>query len=299
MYLFVKISMVVFMINFHKYGFLDVKRLKKYIENKDIWLCRYNPVWLFIHSDTYKTEIAFVFDFCFIRIFLPSVGMTYLQPLGTNLEEGMKILLEDARDKGIEFNMAFVDEKLYFKMQELEYNLNLQDNDSSYIFNSSDLAYMNTPNLKKKAKAIHDFEKKHKNCFYKQIKKDSFPQILEFMESYSNENPKLGVNFYKHLNILKKLMDHLYELDLYGIMLVEDGKVIGVAIGSIYDNIAQIHFTASILNSYEMLLSSFSKYVLTRARFISLEEDLNDENIKNKLLEFHPYKIEKYYSTYK
>ena len=27
LYLFVKISMVVFMINFHKYGFLDVKRL--------------------------------------------------------------------------------------------------------------------------------------------------------------------------------------------------------------------------------------------------------------------------------
>ena len=119
------------------------------------------------------------------------------------------------------------------------------------------------------------------------------------MESYSDENPKLGVNFYKHLNILKKLMDHLYEFDLYGIMLVEDGKVIGVAIGSIYDNIAQIHFTVSILNSYEMLLSSFSKYVLTRARFISLEEDLNDENIKNKLLEFHPCKIEKHYSTYK
>ena len=41
-------------------------------------------------------------------------------------------------------------------------------------------------------------------------------------------------------------MEHLYEFDLIGIMLMDEEKIYGVAIGSIYDNVAFLHLNLSL-----------------------------------------------------
>ena len=55
------------MINFHKLGYLDIRKLKAFTDTKNFWLHTYNPNWLFLWSDLYKPEIAFTNEFIFIR----------------------------------------------------------------------------------------------------------------------------------------------------------------------------------------------------------------------------------------
>ena len=87
------------MINFHKYSFLDCKKLKRYIENDDYWICQYNPIWIFVWSDYYKPEICFRHDFVFIRFMMPDVGMCYYPPLGKgDLKQAIEDMEEDAKE---------------------------------------------------------------------------------------------------------------------------------------------------------------------------------------------------------
>ena len=103
------------MINFHKFGFLDAKKLRDYLLDENYWLCRYNPIWLFVWSDLYKPEIAFTNDFCYIRYLMPEIGMCYYPPIGHgNIKEGIEELKQDAYDNGLDFNLGPVEDLLVF-----------------------------------------------------------------------------------------------------------------------------------------------------------------------------------------
>ena len=99
------------MINFHKLGFLDVRKLNSLIENNNYWYHRYNPTWLFIWQDLYKPEIAFTNEFCFIRYLMPDIGICYYAPIGNDLNKGINIIKEDAKENGFDFYLGPVSEK--------------------------------------------------------------------------------------------------------------------------------------------------------------------------------------------
>ena len=99
------------MINFHKYAFLDCKKLKRYLEDDEYWMCQYNPIWLFVWSDYYKPEISFKQDFCFIRFMMPDVGMCYYPPIGKgDLKKAYLEIQEDAKENGFDFIIGPVGE---------------------------------------------------------------------------------------------------------------------------------------------------------------------------------------------
>ncbi len=290
------------MINFHKYGFLDAKKLLKIIENESFWICRYNPIWLFIWSDYYKPEIAFDNDFCFIRFLMPDVGICYYPPLGSgDLKLAFKKIEEDCKEKGYDFNIAPIDERDKDKIIELGVSLKENDYFQSYIYSCESMAFLNKNKAKKVA--LKKFEHMHKKSYYRSIKKEDFPQILEFIEKWRASCEYLKDNmYYAKLNSIRKLMEHLYEYDLVGIMLMEDNQIYGVAIGSIIGNMAYLHLNLYLdepIGSKEELLMCFAKEAFRRARYLNLEEDLNIECIKNELLSYSPLKLEKFYSTFR
>lgn len=288
------------MINFHKYGFLDSKKLFRYVLNKNIWHSRYNPIWLFIWSDLYKPEVAYDNDFCYIRFLMPEIGICYYPPLGDDIEKGLKNIEKDAYENGFDLYIAPIYEDLKYKMQNLKYRILDSQKFDNYIYSAEDLAF--NKNSKAYKQAIKSFEKEHKNCFYKPIKKEDFPQILEFIENWhlSSKNSR-DLAFYSRLNSIKKLMEHLYEFDLIGIMLMDEEKIYGVAIGSIYDNVAFLHLNLSLhdINGLkEELLMCFSKSILTKAKYLNLEDEINDINKLKELEEIKPFSIERFYSTF-
>lgn len=290
------------MINFHKYGFLDAKKLLKYVENGNYWICRYNPIWLFIWSDKYKPEIAFDNDYCYIRFLMPEIGMCYYPPLGNpDISKGIKNIKKDAFENGFDLNMAPIEERLCDELIDLNFDVKPNDSFSSYIYTCDELAFFNKN--KKKKKSMKKYEKLNPTAYYRPIKKEDFPQILEFIENWHLSNKLIdGYNYYAKLNSIKKLIDHLYEFDLTGIMLVVDDKICGLAIGSIYGNMAYLHLNICLndpIGSNDILLSSFAKIAILKARYINLEEDLNIEELKKELLEYNPTKLEKFYSTFR
>ena len=292
------------MINFHKYGFLDVKKLRKYIENKHYWIARYNPYWLFVNAHKYRPEIAYDNDFCYIRYNMPNVGICYYPPLGDgNIIKGFRNIADDCGEKEIELNFGPTTEEVAKKLNELNFEMKLNDNFKSYIYSTEDLAFMK--NLKKPLKNIKLFELMHKEkeLCYRKIKKEDFPNILEFVENWRTTQDIFdNVEFIEKLNVIKQLIDHLYEFEFKSIILYDEEKIYGVSIASLIDNMAFIHLHIALekeIGAYEELTMCMAKELALHARYINFEEDFNKEKIKNRFEELKPLAEEGFYATFR
>lgn len=291
------------MINFHKYGFLDVRKLNSYINEDTYWLHYYNPVWLFLWSDMYKPEIAFTNDFIFIRFYLDEIGYCYFPPINPkkNVYQGIKLMEQDAKERDIDFNLAPVTLEEFYRLK--EYNIELFDNKSlgSYIYNISDLAFFEGDKYKKINKNIKIFIKSNPNVSFKKIVKEDINSILEFITKYTyNDN---SIYYFKRLNMIKTALEHFYEFDLKGYILYEEKdeliEVIGFCFGSVFQNQVDLHeIMAKDLDSYYVLLSTFSKSCLQYAKYINFENDLGIKSLKEEKERLYPIRIENYFATF-
>lgn len=294
------------MINFHKYGFLDVKKLKKYIENNHYWICRYNPYWLFVNAHKYRPEIAYDNDYCYIRFNMPKIGLCYYPPLALdnmNIHKGLRNILDDAGELEIPLNFAPVNEETAKILTELNFEMLLNDSFPSYIYSSIDLAYMK--NNKKALKEAKIFEAMHKSneVCYRKIKKEDFPNILEFVEDWRQSQKTFdNVEFIEKLNVIKQLIDHLYEFEFKSVILYDENQIYGVSIASIIDNMAYVHLHIALENvegAYEVLTMSMAKELAINARYINFEEDFKKKDIKKRFDDLNPLSKECFYATFR
>lgn len=288
------------MINFHKYGFLDVRHLKRILEDYNFWLCQLDPTYLFIWSDLYKPEICFNNDFCFIRILLPDIGVCYYPPIGEgNLEMALFDIKEDAWENGIDFKIVGIDEMLKRK-----YNFNIDINSlySNYIYSINSLVLFNTKELKPFSNKYNKFIKENKNIFFKLAKKEDFTRILEFISVWQNEDSSRNKDtyFYPSLNMLKKVMEHLYELDLNCLIIQnENGDIYSISIFHTNNNVGYVH-SLLYLNKpglLELTISNTAKVISKDSKYINLECHLGNLNKEKLLNSLHPLKIEGYYTN--
>ena len=96
------------------------------------------------------------------------------------------------------------------------------------------------------------------------------------------------------------MIEYLYELNIIGIMLEDGEHIYGIALGSIYGNVAYEHIELALNDckgAYQEVLQCFARVVSLRCRYINREEDLGIEALRESKLSYNPIKLEKFYST--
>ena len=292
------------MINFHKFGFLDCKRLINYLNESYSYLCEYSPVWLFVNSDYYKPEISFTNEWCFIRYRIPELGLVYFPPLGNgdHLDMVLLDLEEDSKEAGYEFLLGPVLEKDLIKYKPLGIKLYENEKLNTYIYMSENLSLLSSK-IKKFKKPTKYFEIMHKDAYIKKIKKEDFPRLIEFLSKYreSANIDNSDLSFYPKLNILKKCMEHLYELDINGVVIEDSEKIYGFALGSIMDNTCHMYLSFGLedeIGAYPEVIMGFSKYMAPKAKYIAFYGYNNDNKLKERLEELKPLRVEKHFGTF-
>lgn len=285
-------------------GFLDVKKFNRFTENKNYWLVDYNSSYMFIWSDYYKTEVAYDNEFAYVRLLIPEVGMCYYPPIGDgNIKYALLKIEEDARENGFDLLFTAVDETLKPILEKYGYRLLDNERFANYIYSANELAFFEGKKFKTKRNLVNKFEKLHPNAVYRRIKKEDFPIILEFIEQWRVSNlQKMDQAFYVKLNTIKKVIEHLYELDLIGIMLYDEERIYGLALGSVIGTVAYEHIEMALSDvpgAYQEILLCFARLVSVRARYINRECDNGSKAIKESNESYCPIKLERYYSTYR
>ncbi len=288
------------MINFHKYGFLDIRHLKRVIYEYNFWLCELDPIYLFIWKDLYKPEICFNNDFCFIRLLLPDIGLCYYPPIGKgNFKMALFNIKEDAWENGIDFRIVGIAESLRIKYNFETKNMPLYTN---YIYSVDSLALFNTKELKSFYIKYNKFNKENKDVFFKLAKKEDFTRILEFISIWQTEDSSRNKDtyFYPSLNMLKQVMEHLYELELKCLIIQnENGEIYSISIFHTNKNIGYVH-SLLYLNKpglLETTISQTAKVISIDSRYVNMECHLGDSNKEDLFNSLHPLKLEEYYTN--
>lgn len=291
------------MINFHKYGFLDCKKLMTRLADTNAFLSYYNPIWLFLWSDVYHPEICFGNEYIFIRVTIPNLGKCYYPPIpvmGGDLAMTIVEMQLETTELGIDFYLGPVLDDSKRKYKNLGISLYPNKYLSNYIYNANDLTFI-FPKYKRQKKACEIFKKKNKNLFYKLMKKDDFNRVLEFIARYREERgiDNKDVEFYPKLNMIKKCFEHLYELNLLGMILMTEEKVFGFIIGSVVDNCTYIHvkMASSYYGANEELIAGFARYAQSKAKFIAIDCVKNQEEAKEYEL-LYPQRIENFNGSF-
>lgn len=291
------------MINFHKLGYLDLKKLKSFTDSKNFWLHQYNPNWLFLWSDLYKPEIAFTNDNIFIRFLMPDIGICYYPPFGADFAKGVQMIKDDAEENGFEVNFAPISEEYKFEFMKLGIKIFENEQFFSYVYQALDLSIYSLSKYKKKKQAVDDFRRTYKNGYVKMINKDEFPQILEFMNEWNArvQSDSSNNEFFSQLNMIKIAMEHLYELDILSYEISDGEKIVGIILGTIMNNEVCIHALYTMPNvkgAEEELLSSLARSAQVAVKYINLEDDKGNKSMKKKLESYLPNRKEKYYATF-
>jgi hypothetical protein len=141
------------------------------------------------------------------------------------------------------------------------------------------------------------------DVMYRQIKKEDLPRIIEFVEDCRiSNNKELDESYYIQLNVIKRLIEFLYELNIIGVMLEDGSKIYGIALGSILGNMAYEHIELALMDckgAYQEVLQCFARIVSLKCRYINREEDLGIEALRESKLSYNPIKLEKFYTTIK
>jgi len=259
------------MINFHKFSFYDVKRLQKILEGKNYWLNELNPTKIFLSSINTSMEISFTVDVTYIRIFLDDVGFCYYPPICSvnKITGALEDIKADCRERGIEYNLIYISEEEIFNYE--KYNYELFPYQGNLIYLSSELANNGLFKKRHYKKRCKVFMNKYPDIFPKKLTKEDLNEVMLFLDlNYENKNSK---EYFYLVNYVKNLIEHLYELELKGLIYRDEKNIYGIIVCSEIGNLFDVNllFTKNELGCKEAIINEFAKLASAKTKYISLE----------------------------
>ncbi len=280
------------MINFHKFTFFDIKRLQHLLDGKNYWFNELNPVKIFLSSINNSMEISFSNDACYIRIFIDDIGYCYYPPICSvnKITEALDNIKLDAREKEIDYQLIYLSEEELFNYQ--KYNYDLFEYIGNYIYLSDELASYKSFSKRHYKRKINEFSKMHPDIYPKKLVKEDLNDVILFLDQLSkNKNSK---EYFDLINYTKNLIEHLYELELKGLIFRGEKEIYGIIVCSEIGNLYDVNYLVTVDGAKEIVIAEFAKLVMNKTKYISLER----ENVLGATLP-KELRVIKYYTNFK
>lgn len=251
---------------------------------------------LFLWSDVFDVKIC-----NFNNILLKKHGNLYEFPKGytskADLKNALENLIYNAKINRYEkFKISGILSKEVLKLQEIfkdKFEIIKKRNDFEYIYKSKDLALLNGKKYHSKKNHITKFSKLY-NWTCKYINLNNKEKYIRFFEKWFSEHNFDGKNIYENseYKAIRKAFDLYKELELVGISIEIDDKIVACSIGEkINDKAFLIHFEKALSDyseAYSVINNEFAKILFKKFEFINREEDLGIEGLRKAKLSYKP-----------
>lgn len=250
---------------------------------------------MYIWQDAYNIKICRYKDFI-----LKTIGkedeLSYSFPIGFgNTKEALEILMQDAKDRNIDFKMiGLAESAVEFLEKEMpgcflfEERRDLAD----YIYNTEDLALLKGKKYHSKRNHISKFERSYP-FKYENISENNIEDCRRFCDRWFKENKDQKDSSIDMEKIaLEKTFNNFNDLGFLGGFIKSDDEIIALEIGEkINDDVFLVHFEKALLSytgSYTMINREFSARELENYKFANREEDMGIEGLRKAKLSYHP-----------
>ena len=266
--------------------------------------CEYNLANLYLwgrqHTAFFPNGVAFFSHFSQKNVYLfPSYS--------GNPKQILDAIIADARERDIICSLTSLsrdDCDLLNALYPDQFAFHIDRASFDYVYGIHDLADLKGRKYQKKRNHMNKFKMTHPGFWVEPITDDNTPEIVDMLdawyEHYKQVNPTIDISIEQVA--IKKALRHRQELDMEGILLRFEGKIIAMTMGSmISQNTFDWQFEKAVDESaYVAVNNLFAQHLREKypdLLWLNREDDMGLEGLRKAKLSYNPdHMIEKWWA---
>ena len=225
----------------------------------------------------------------------------YLFPVGNgNLQETLDAIIHDAQVRGIPCRLTGLIEEDCERLEKLypgRFRIHTDRNTFDYIYNIEELASLAGRKFQKKRNHLNKFRQNHPDCQTLPLSKDTLPLARELLETWYARRTANDANadFHMEQAAISRALKNLDMLEMEGLVLVEEGEAVAMALGSaLNETTFDVHFEKALEDvdgAYAAINNEFARYLhekYPRLQWLNREDDLGLEGLRQAKLSYCP-----------
>ena len=207
-------------------------------------------------------------------------------------------LIEDAKERGIEFNLTSITEEEKAELERLypdkfEFSTTIDSYD--YVYSIDDLAHLLGKKYHKKRNHLNNFKKAYPEYTISPISTENKEKVEKMVEKWYESKEESGSLDYERV-VFKRAMDNYDALELEGLVLENGGEVLAVTFASRMNaETFDVHFEKAIptaQGAYVAINCEFANYIKNKypdVKYLDREEDMGLEGLRKAKQSYYPH----------
>ena len=227
----------------------------------------------------------------------------YPFPIGHgDVKPVLDALIQDARERGLQCRFTSMTPEDCATLEELypgQFHFHPDRDSSNYVYSIDNLADLPGRKYQKKRNHLNKFRQNHPNCQFFPITDEWMPGIEKLITAWYkaryDDDPH---EYHMEQTALRRAFDHREELGLEGLVMVENGTVLAMTMGSrLNEDTFDVHFEKAMEDvdgAYAAINQAFAAYLREKypqLRYLNREDDLGIPGLRKAKLSYYPDKL--------
>ncbi len=217
-----------------------------------------------------------------------------------DLKPVLDAIIQDAHDRGIVCCLTCLTDTDCMALEELypgRFRFHPDRDSCDYVYRIEKLAALKGRKLQKKRNHLNRFNAAHPNCTLRAITPENAHIVAQFAEKWYENRIKLDPtnDFHLERKALCRGLRHLQDLQMEGLMLEEDGRLLAITLGSpLTEDTFDVHFEKALEDvdgAYTAINQAFAQYLMEKhpsLAYLNREDDLGLPGLRKAKLSYDP-----------
>ncbi len=282
---------------------LEFKRLKEDFSEIKEYLIKYGGGFCDLSLGVrYMWRDDFVVDYAIFNHTLimketsPDYENAFYYPLGRDVLGALEKIEEYSLSNFLPLKFCCIDNATAVLLTERYHRVSISnDRDwSDYIYDAEKFKTYSGKKFGGQRNHVNKFKKLYPNYQFKQIEREDFPRIKEFLNEFNSKTEFLRWSEAIEQKKVFSLVEKMFELNQVGGLIEVDGKVVAFSVGERIGDTLIVHIEKALVKYdgvYPLMAQEFAKAFGEGIKFINREEDCGDDGLRISKLQYRPIDV--------
>ena len=215
----------------------------------------------------------------------------------------LEAIIRDSQERGIPCRITGLDSEDIAEMERMfpgQFSYHCDRDSYDYVYAIDDLADLKGRKYQRKRNHFNRFRENYPDYTIEPITQDNIPQVQQMLEDWYAQRKQTDPDgdYLMEQSAIYRALRHYDQLGLEGIVLVYEGRILAMTIGSrLSPDTYDIHFEkacAEADTAYTVINCEFARFLRTRhpeVQFLNREDDLGIEGLRKAKLSYYPHHL--------
>ena len=215
----------------------------------------------------------------------------------------LEAIIRDSQERGIPCRITGLDSEDIAEMERMfpgQFSYHCDRDSYDYVYAIDDLADLKGRKYQRKRNHYNRFRDSYPDYTIEPITQENIPQVQQMLEDWYAQRKQTDPDgdYLMEQSAIYRALRHYDQLGLEGIVLVYEGRILAMTIGSrLSPDTYDIHFEkacAEADTAYTVINCEFARFLRTRhpeVQFLNREDDLGIEGLRKAKLSYYPHHL--------